>query len=281
MQRVRCSPPLPPRCRSEIAARRSERGRAGTTIPRERRAAYPSEIRNRVRAGLHKRELRSGTARPHRRTRPRMCRRRVGHVRRRHGVSAQRVGRLVRRARTDPRAALVGALYYSRDSFRPMVVDRWDESDTRTAVIPAFDHEPIPVDGVGFGCVALRVSALRDLMPPYFPAHVFVERGAGRVRVCNEDYLFCARLRRAGHRVLLHAGVRCGHYDRQTNTVAPQDVGTVRAYATRANGRNGRRPPGARRRATRGIKHHRIARARKRGLRRYTVKTSWAPTERR
>ena len=65
----------------------------------------------------------------------------------------------------DARNALAGALYYSRDSFRPMVVDRWDENDTRTAVIPAFDREPVPVDGVGFGCVALRVSALRELMP--------------------------------------------------------------------------------------------------------------------
>jgi len=121
-----------------------------------------------------------------------------------------------------PRAALVGALYYSRDSFRPMVVDRWDEHDTRTAVIPAFDREPVVVDGVGFGCVALRVSALRELMPPYFAAHVFIERGAGRVRVCDEDFLFCARLRRAGHEVLLHPGVRCGHYNRTSQTVAPQ-----------------------------------------------------------
>jgi hypothetical protein len=122
----------------------------------------------------------------------------------------------------DPSTALAGALYYSRDSFRPMVVDRWDEHDTRSAVIPAFDCEPVAVDGVGFGCVAIRVSALRDLTPPYFPAHVFVERAAGRVRVCDEDYLFCARLRQAGHRVLLHAGVRCGHYDRTSNTVAPR-----------------------------------------------------------
>ncbi len=123
----------------------------------------------------------------------------------------------------DPRTAVAGALYYSRDSFRPMVVDRWDEDDTRSAVIPAFDLAPVAVDGVGFGCVAIRVSALRDLEPPYFPAHVFVERGAGRVRVCDEDYLFCARLRRAGYRVLLHAGVRCGHYDRTSKTVAPRN----------------------------------------------------------
>jgi Glycosyltransferase like family 2 len=122
----------------------------------------------------------------------------------------------------DSRTALAGALYYSRDSFRPMVVDHWDENDTRSAVIPAFDCDPVAVDGVGFGCVAIRVSALRELMPPYFPAHVFIERGAGRVRVCDEDYLFCARLRQAGYRVLLHPGVRCGHYDRTSKTIAPR-----------------------------------------------------------
>ena len=121
----------------------------------------------------------------------------------------------------DERVALAGALYYSRDGFRPMAVDDWDENDTRTATIPAFDREPIEVDGVGFGCVAIRVAALRNLMPPYFAAHVFVERAAARVRVCNEDYLFCARLRRAGYRVLLDPSVRCGHYDRQSKSVAP------------------------------------------------------------
>jgi len=41
------------------------------------------------------------------------------------------------------------------------------------------------------------------------------------VRICNEDYLFCARLRQAGWRVLLVPAVRCGHYDRQLKTIAP------------------------------------------------------------
>lgn len=121
----------------------------------------------------------------------------------------------------DPKTAIAGALYYSRDGFRPMAVDRWHQHDTRSAVIPGFDREAIPVDGVGFGCVALRVDVLRELVPPYFAAHVFVERAAGRVRVCDEDYLFCARLRSAGWHVLLDPSVRCGHYDRASNRIAP------------------------------------------------------------
>jgi hypothetical protein len=124
----------------------------------------------------------------------------------------------------DPKAGLAGGLYYSRDRFRPMVVDRWNEHDTSTALIPAFDSDPVAVDGVGFGCVVIRAIALRELEPPYFPAHVFVERGVGRVRVCNEDYLFCARLRRAGWRVMLVPSVRCGHYDAQSKTLVPANL---------------------------------------------------------
>ena len=48
----------------------------------------------------------------------------------------------------DPQAGLAGALYYSRDRFRPMAVDQWDEHDTRSAVIPAFDREPVVVDSM-------------------------------------------------------------------------------------------------------------------------------------
>lgn len=120
-----------------------------------------------------------------------------------------------------PRAGLVGALYYSRDGFRPMAVANWQSGDTRTACIPGFDSDPVDVDGVGFGCVVLRVSALAALEPPYFAAHVFLERTAGRVRVCNEDYLFCERLRRAGWETLLAPAVRCGHYDRASGRTAP------------------------------------------------------------
>jgi hypothetical protein len=121
----------------------------------------------------------------------------------------------------QPRCALAGALYYSRDGFRPMIVGDWDPHDTTTAIVPAFGTSPIDVDGVGFGCVAIRMDAVRELEPLYFSAHVFLEAGAGRVRVCNEDYLFCHRLRESDWRVMLHPGVRAGHYDRATNVTQP------------------------------------------------------------
>ena len=122
----------------------------------------------------------------------------------------------------DPACGLAGALYYSRDGFRPMAVDRWDANDTTTANVPAFDREPVAVGGVGFGCVLLRLDALRSMQPPYFAAQVYVEPNASRVRVCNEDYLFCVRLRSLSLRVILHAGVRCGHYDRAGGVIYPQ-----------------------------------------------------------
>jgi len=127
--------------------------------------------------------------------------------------------RLVAALDADPRAALAGALYYSRDGARPMAVDRWDSRDTTTAAIPAFAGERVSaVDGVGFGCVAVRVAALRALDLPYFAAHLYVDAASRTVRQCDEDYLFCERVRRAGWRVLLDAGVRAGHYDRGTET---------------------------------------------------------------
>ena len=123
---------------------------------------------------------------------------------------------------TDPSAALAGALYYSRDSARPMAVARWSSDDTTTAAIPAFAHGRVAdVDGVGFGCVMVRTAALRALAPPYFAAHLFVDRASRVVRQCDEDYLLCERLRASGARVLLHAGVRAPHYDRAADTTAP------------------------------------------------------------
>lgn len=122
----------------------------------------------------------------------------------------------------EPDAGLAGALYYSRDGLRPMAADCWSSADTTTAAIPAFAGEPVPVDAIGFGCVLLRVSALRMLARPFFGAQIYVETDAARVRLCNEDYLLCERLREAGYRVFLHPGVRCGHVDRASGRIIPE-----------------------------------------------------------
>jgi hypothetical protein len=121
----------------------------------------------------------------------------------------------------DPTLAVAGALYYSRDGIRPMAATRWTAANTTTAGVPGFTDGVVPVDAVGFGCVALRVSALAALSPPYFDVQIFIEERAARVRLCNEDFLLCERLRGAGYGVALHAGVRCGHYDRERGTIAP------------------------------------------------------------
>lgn len=121
----------------------------------------------------------------------------------------------------EPRCGLVGALYYSRDGFRPMCVAGWDERNTTSAHVPGFERTPVAVDGVGFGCVMIRMEALRKLAPPYFPANVYIEAAEARVRVCNEDYRFAARLRARGWTVLLHPGVRAGHFDRHSGATYP------------------------------------------------------------
>jgi len=122
----------------------------------------------------------------------------------------------------NPRCAIAGALYYSRDGLRPMAVANWNPNDTTTALVPGFTDQPVAVDGVGFGCVAVRMDAVRELEPLYFSTHVYVAPNAGRVLVCDEDYLFCARLRERGWSVVLHAGVRAGHFDRASGRTQPQ-----------------------------------------------------------
>jgi GT2 family glycosyltransferase len=133
------------------------------------------------------------------------------------------LARLIGALDDDPLAAVAGALYYSRDSARPMAVSRWVSTDTTSAAIPPYaTGHVVPVDGVGFGCVVVRVAALRALAAPYFAAHAYVDAQTRTVRQCDEDYLLCERLRGAGRHVLLHAGVRAGHYDRASDTTAPE-----------------------------------------------------------
>ncbi len=137
-------------------------------------------------------------------------------------VPADALELLVAALDADASAAIAGALYYSRDSARPMAVARWSSTDTTTAAIPAFAAGRVAeVDGVGFGCVVLRVAALRALAPPYFAAHLYVDAASRVVRQCDEDYLLCERFRANGGRVLLHAGVRAPHFDRAAGTTAP------------------------------------------------------------
>jgi len=137
-------------------------------------------------------------------------------------LPADALERLLETARADAQTAVVGGLYYSRDSARPIAVADWNSADTSTAHIPAFTSTSTGVvDGIGFGCALLRVAPARALTAPYFPAHVYIESGARSARLCDEDYLYCERVRRAGNLVRLDARVRCGHYDRASNTTAP------------------------------------------------------------
>jgi GT2 family glycosyltransferase len=133
------------------------------------------------------------------------------------------VTQLVDALTNDPRLAVVGGLYYSRDGLHPMVANHWSSRDTTTAAIPAYDNALTYCDAVGFGCAAIRVEALLGLAPPFFNTQVYVEEHAARVRICNEDYLFCEKIRNDGWRVALHAGVRCKHYDRASGSAYPRE----------------------------------------------------------
>lgn len=129
---------------------------------------------------------------------------------------------LIAIAQADEQTAVVGALYYSRDGKKPMAVDNWHSASTSTAAIPAFTSSSTsPVSGVGFGCVLIDVAKAAELERPFFSPQIFIERASRQVRLCNEDYRFCERMTEAGYRVRLAANVRCGHYERKTDTVMP------------------------------------------------------------
>lgn len=160
-------------------------------------------------------------------------------------VPADAVAQLLSVYEHDKRCGIVGGLYYARDGIRPMAVADWDPSDTTTAYTPAFTNDPVAVDGVGFGCVLIRCDLLRILAEPYFAAQVFLEESLRRVRVCNEDYLFCHRAKAHNFMTYLHAGVRLGHYDRASGVTFPlaweskehtnrKRMGVVRADGTYA-----------------------------------------------
>jgi hypothetical protein len=137
-------------------------------------------------------------------------------------LPADALQQLVQTAQADPETAVVGGLYYSRDSIRPITVANWNSTDTSSAHIPAFTSTSSAiVDGIGFGCALLRVATAKTLMPPYFPVHIYIERAAHSVRLCDEDYLYCERVRKAGFSVRLDARVRCSHYDRGSDSYAP------------------------------------------------------------
>lgn len=143
----------------------------------------------------------------------------------------------------DNSCAIAGGLYYSRDGLRPMAVADWDPSDTTSAYTPAFTDAPVPVAGIGFGCVLVACSVFQELDEPYFPAQVFLEEAARRVRVCNEDYLFCHRVAKLNRRTYLHAGVRLGHYDRESGKTFPEVW--EREEVTRQNRMTVRNPDGS------------------------------------
>jgi len=138
-------------------------------------------------------------------------------------VAPHAIETLVAIARSDEQTAVVGGLYYSRDGLKPMAVEDWHSSSTSTAAIPAFTSTSSnPVSGVGFGCVLIDVAKASSLEKPFFSPQIFIERGAHRVRLCNEDYRFCERMTQAGFLVRLAGSVRCGHYERSTDTVMPR-----------------------------------------------------------
>ena len=142
-------------------------------------------------------------------------------MRRRYDLAGRRAGEARRGARERRAMCSRGCAVLFARRVPPDGRDGWDPGNTTSAQIPGFTDRPVASTASAsvacfFGPTPLAVSSCR-----IFTRHVYVERDAVRVRVCNEDYLFCARLWQNGYTVVLHAGVRCGHYDRHSGTTQP------------------------------------------------------------
>lgn len=151
-------------------------------------------------------------------------------------VPADAITQLLSVFDSDPKTGIAGGLYYARDGIRPMAVADWKPYDTTCAYTPAFTDEPVAVDGVGFGCVMIKCDVFRSMEQPFFHAQVFLEESLRRVRVCNEDYLFCRRAAQAGFATYLHAGVRLGHFDRGSGKTFPLEWESAEVTARKRMG---------------------------------------------
>lgn len=72
--------------------------------------------------------------------------------------------------------------------------------------------QPIPVDGVGAGCLLVHRSALEDLraaeVNPVFP---YFQETVRSGHIMSEDLEFCLRLGEAGHQVWFDPTIEVGH----------------------------------------------------------------------
>lgn len=99
---------------------------------------------------------------------------------------------------------------------------RLDESGAPKSLLATeflVEGEPVPVDGVGFGFVAIKPKVFAGLSRPWFQIERVQLSGVPFPVDLGEDYSFCKKAKEAGFGVWLHPLVRVEHHKEVVFTV--------------------------------------------------------------
>lgn len=133
---------------------------------------------------------------------------------------------LLAELRRQPDLAAVSCYYSAKVKGHPGFVPRFPEKpggNESALRIPGVDFQPhhvVEVPWIGLHLAIMRGEALRGMQLPRFP----FDESSG----CGEDVGFSHRLRDAGHKLAVHAGVMVAHIDMVTGERFIPDVGAER-----------------------------------------------------
>jgi hypothetical protein len=74
------------------------------------------------------------------------------------------------------------------------------------------EGEPVKVDGVGFGFVAVKSGVFEKMKRPWFKIREIEIEGADFPVMLGEDYSWCVGAKEAGFKIFLHPLVRVEHH---------------------------------------------------------------------
>jgi hypothetical protein len=81
------------------------------------------------------------------------------------------------------------------------------------------EGEPVRVDGVGFGFVAVKAEVFRKMSRPWFKVREIGIEGADFPVMLGEDYSWCMGAKEAGYDIWLHPLIRVEHHKEVIFTV--------------------------------------------------------------
>jgi hypothetical protein len=74
------------------------------------------------------------------------------------------------------------------------------------------EGEPVMVDGVGFGFVAVKAEVFKKMQRPWFRIRETEIEGASYPVMFGEDYSWCVGAKEAGYKIWLHPLIRVEHH---------------------------------------------------------------------